>query len=584
MTIEDRVQSLVNSLDQGVGMASMRLFFFLLFAVSVCGLYAWRQFNGLRDPEAMECAQLARNVSRGESFTTQCLRPADLRSAPRTPKPQYADLRHAPLYPAALAGGFRALHLFTGAQKPNSVMRAESRVIVPFGILVTVATGWLIFLCGRRLFGPYVGLFAMVMFFLNDAILASAISGTPGPLAALFSMGAVYAAVVASENLAENRSTGLRVLPFFVLSAALAGSAFLTTYTLGTLVIALAIYVALATPQWRWTRAILFIAISLLIAAPWLWRNVALSGSPLGTAPQAALNGTYLFPGHTFERMSAPDVNNYKVALALRLKLRAGLEHIAAEPVQSLGAGLIACFFLVSFFGRFNRPEADRFRWPLALWIALLLGCAAMASGPAASITAPAVPLVILFGTAYLLAVLENTEFLDDSLRAVGLWTAIAIAALPALLGIAGPRAAPPYPPYYPPYIEEVSRILAPSEALCTDIPWATAWYGNRTSLLLPRTLPELLSIHTNRMRIGGIYLTTETGDQPYAGALLDGAERDWLPLLNGEVPPDFPFRYGATLPPGRRDQVFLTDRSGRVQITPSAPPAAPASAPAGSR
>jgi hypothetical protein len=127
-----------------------------------------------------------------------------------------------------------------------------------------------------------------------------------------------------------------------------------------------------------------------------------------------------------------------------------------------------------------------------------------------------------------------------------------------------------------------VSRVLGPSETLCTDIPWATAWYGNRTSLLLPRTLPELLSIHTNRLRLGGIYLTTETSNRPYAGDLLEGAERDWLPLLNGEIPAGFPFRFGFTLPPGRRDEVFLTDRSGRLpamekEMSAAAPAPAPA-------
>ena len=184
MTIEDRVQSLVNSLDHGVGIGLIRLFFFLLFSLSICSLYAWRQFNGLRDPDAMESAQLARNVSMGKGFTTQCLRPSDLRATPVHRTTSFTDLRLAPLYPDTLASGFRALRFFSRAPHPNAVMRAETRVIVPFGILVTVATGVLLFLCGRHLFGPSVGLYATIVFFLNEAVLSNATSGTAVSLAA----------------------------------------------------------------------------------------------------------------------------------------------------------------------------------------------------------------------------------------------------------------------------------------------------------------------------------------------------------------------------------------------------------------
>jgi hypothetical protein len=109
--------------------------------------------------------------------------------------------------------------------------------------------------------------------------------------------------------------------------------------------------------------------------------------------------------------------------------------------------------------------------------------------------------------------------------------------------------------------VRYVSNLVEPDQVLCTDIPWATAWYGNRRSVLLPRTTADLLEIHGKRVPVGALYLTTETGDKPYTTGLAAGPERAWLPILNGKIPADFPWRHAVAIPPGSRDQIFLTDR-----------------------
>ena len=99
---------------------------------------------------------------------------------------------------------------------------------------------------------------------------------------------------------------------------------------------------------------------------------------------------------------------------------------------------------------------------------------------------------------------------------------------------------------------------------MCTDIPAGTAWYANRSSLLLPLSLDDFAAIERMGVRIGGIYLTTETGNKQYIAGLAGGPDRAWLPLLNGRIPPDFPFTDGICLPPGSREQLFLT-KVGRL-------------------
>jgi hypothetical protein len=96
--------------------------------------------------------------------------------------------------------------------------------------------------------------------------------------------------------------------------------------------------------------------------------------------------------------------------------------------------------------------------------------------------------------------------------------------------------------------------MLKDDECLVTDIPWATAWYGNRTSLLLPRRVAEVETLNRPPFRVGGIYLTTET-------RLAPKTDVSWVALLERRVPEGFPFAAGLDLPPGTRDQLFLTDR-----------------------
>jgi hypothetical protein len=99
-------------------------------------------------------------------------------------------------------------------------------------------------------------------------------------------------------------------------------------------------------------------------------------------------------------------------------------------------------------------------------------------------------------------------------------------------------------------------------EILCTDMPWATAWYGGRTSLLLPKTTADVQTLRAAGLPLAGIYLTPETSNLPYALTLASGANREWLALVNGRVPADFPFQHGLSFPPGSHDQIFLSDRA----------------------
>jgi len=94
---------------------------------------------------------------------------------------------------------------------------------------------------------------------------------------------------------------------------------------------------------------------------------------------------------------------------------------------------------------------------------------------------------------------------------------------------------------------------------MCTDMPWATSWYGNRVSIQLPTTIDDFYQINDFVHRISGLYFTTLTRDKRYVSDLLTGPEKSWFPVLEGRIPPDFPLTQG--FPLSGMDQIFLTDR-----------------------
>jgi hypothetical protein len=561
MPLEDRLQSLAVSLEQGLGRVVLQGILFVALVGAVFSAYALTQFRGLRDGEAMECAQLARNLAQGRGFTTGCVRPGERRllspdgSRPAPPA-RVADVRHAPLYPALLALGFKLRQPSFAVSPAARLFPPESQVVVPLGMLLCAGTGGLVFLTGQRLFGRRTGWWALLIFLVTDAVLADSLSGTSVPLLMFLTTAAFYTALLAVFQRGDERHPFRWLLPF-VLTAALCALAFLAGYSLIVLVPALVPLWVAASARWRWTPAFAFILLFALAVAPWLLRNQRLSGSWLGSAPAAAVRNSVLYPADSFDRQLRPQINSYQAARALRLKLRTNVLRLFESNLALLGSGLILCFFLASFCSRFEQDLANVSRWGLGLGLALMLLIAAAGDGDAARQVRAFLPLVVLYGTAFLFVVLERTYFLEPGAPLVLPWIVLLLTALPAFVRVTACPARAPYPPYFPPFIAYACDLLEPGEMLCTDMPWATAWYGNRTSLLLPQTVDDFQELKREGWPLNGLYLTQLTGSPAGPSA----ADRSWQPVMRREVPEGFPLTNGIAFPPGTRDQLFLTDR-----------------------
>src|SRR5437773_1252383 len=108
-------------MDMGAGVQFFRLGLFAILVLLVVLFYTGTQFYGLRDPQAMDLAQLGRNLARGRGYVTQNLRPLDvwyLNSIGRATLEQghntIPELWTPPMYPLVLSAAFRAVDAKVG--------------------------------------------------------------------------------------------------------------------------------------------------------------------------------------------------------------------------------------------------------------------------------------------------------------------------------------------------------------------------------------------------------------------------------------------------------------------------------------
>src|SRR6201996_4776139 len=68
-------QTILRNVEVGEGQLLVRLIPLLMSLLVVAGVYNFVLFHGLSDSQSMDNAQLARQLDRGEGFTTKFIRP-----------------------------------------------------------------------------------------------------------------------------------------------------------------------------------------------------------------------------------------------------------------------------------------------------------------------------------------------------------------------------------------------------------------------------------------------------------------------------------------------------------------------------
>lgn len=573
LEFESNMQNLVYQMDVGAGRKIMQAVLFVLFAVAMAALCTFSGFQGLRDPRAMDEAQLARNLALHGRLTTQCVRPLSMwRVAARAPDHAAAvlahpDLYHPPLWPAVLAGVFKLVGTpKTGVPTTDFVYGGD---YVPVGLnhLFTALSALWIWLIGRKLFDRRVGALSAGAFLISDLVWRQSLLGADLSLAMFFALGAVYAALWAATLPAgigpmQDRGPWWRWLIPLLASALLTAAAFLTRYAAGSVALLVFLFIGVSRRRRPWAKASLYLAVVVLLAVPWLARNIAVSGNPFGLVCHDMLADTYLFPGDELVRSIRPDMPDAGAALyAVQVKMMTNLRAFSSSAFGLGGVGILLGLFIAMYFHRFVRPTSRTLRWCL-LPVAVVLVLSAAAFGED-SLRALAIfwPLAIPYAWAFFLVLLDRLQFEVRFFAPAVVSAVMFLTGLPLLLNVLPPRSGLPYPPYFHRYVGWLSTMLAPGECLVSDIPWAVAWYGGKTAILLPQDIDGFYEIDGQQQKIAMAYFTTITRDKPWVRGLADpmAPENSWYQVFAaGRVPGNFPLTAGRFI--AGSDQLLLAD------------------------
>src|SRR5437867_11936986 len=120
-------QELIHKLEVGGGMRHFRVVLGVLALLALIVGYNWRAFKNMSTQEAMDAAQLGRNIAQGKGYTTLFIRPFSMyllkqhneekrgqappsKAAEFTEiKDRHPDITNPPVYPFVLAGLMKVL-------------------------------------------------------------------------------------------------------------------------------------------------------------------------------------------------------------------------------------------------------------------------------------------------------------------------------------------------------------------------------------------------------------------------------------------------------------------------------------------
>jgi hypothetical protein len=352
----------------------------------------------------------------------------------------------------------------------------------------------------------------------------------------------------------------------------------LSRYSFGWMIVPILLFMRLFFKR-RWGRLSVVVAASfLMVLAPWITRNIVLSHTPFGTAGYAIVESTRPFEEDRVERSFDP------MAAGLGLlgpkdvlkKFLVNEGKILRSDLPRLGGNWVWSFFLCGLLLPFRHRALRSLMVFLIGSLALLAVVQALGqthlSADSLDINSENLlvllaPLVLMFGTGFFFTILHQMALPTPKLRglAVGLFALLMCA--PLLLNLVSPPDPAAFSHYEPVGIQRTANMMKPEELMMSDVPWAIAWYGDRTCSWL--TLDDAGTFRQMNLLkpVQAIYLTERTTDRPFLSQILD-KQQSWgrfvLSVLpnaqspQGQVPAGFPLT--KALSSYMPSEIFLSD------------------------
>ncbi len=546
-----------------------------LVVAAILGLglfYLLHEFRGIATSQAMDQAQIGRELIAGHGWATKFIRPLAVAELERHGKDVATtigiDTYNAPIPPLVDALALQVPVRASLDMSRDDLIYAGDRAIAIVSMLFFVASVIVLYFIALRLFDRKLALLACGLVLVSDMMWQYSLSGLPQMVILFFLHLTVYLLIRAIEN----RYAGLPVLRWL----AAAGFGFGVLALTHALTIWIFIPVLLFAPFFF--RPKLWVVPVMLVAffaayGPWLARNQQVCGSPFGIAAFSAMDGL----GHSEAgHMRRSDVDTDGVSLGMvRSKVRTNLVAQLNRIFEYFGWSIIAPLAFMALLHPFKRRETRAFHWlTVFMWTGAVFGMAVFGISEEQGVSANQfhllfIPLLTCYGLAYILVQWSRLEMNHRFFDLPFLLGVFLICGLPMIFTFtfSTSKWRVRWPPYLPPNIVIMGDWMDTREIIASDMPWAVAWYGNRRSVWVPITVKTFLEMRDFDQLggpINGLYLTPVSGSENRLGDLLTGDYREWTPYIvrNANLE-NFPLRWA--IPHGPQECVFFSNRDRRI-------------------
>ncbi len=503
-------------------------------------------FRGLGSLEAMDQAQIARNISLGRGNTSNFIRPLvfnDLANASglhidkseeelkhiillkddmqfklqkegqvaasdKLSLPYIANTQYAPLYIWMEAGIFKTLNILGADLWANmsdgQMIYTADRILAILSCLFFIASVILSYTLLVRLFDPTIALFSCIFMIISSTFLSYAISGLPIMFMLFLFTIACHNLLTAIEKDQSKESAMLPMCIVGICFALICITGWLGLWPLVGLLVFIT-YHFKSKPIY-----LVPIIVSVLLAiSPVFYLNYQASGSIAGSAIYSIYTSFLGDDSIVYRAINSSDVG-MQVGTIFNTFFTQVLTRIE-DLYDQLGKIILAPVFFLALFHTFKIKATQSMKWALLImWAFTFIGVSLFT--PIDQLSSGQLQLLfsVLFsgyGLAFILVLAARLPEKRQKLARIMVFSVVLIfTALPFILTVPdkvaiGQRLMESGRPLWPPYFayglnKTLDENTKQNDIILSDQPWAVAWYANRPALWVPKQMDQYKKIN----------------------------------------------------------------------------------------
>ncbi len=469
-------------------------------------------FRGLDQPVAMDQAQIAREVARGNGLTTKFLRPVDIVSSAHKQKNAYdplqtRDTTYAPLNILVESAALK----ITGTDDASAIKMTEEsgniygpdRIIAAVSSLFFLIALGLSYLFLKDLFDELIASVCILLMALSNLFLEFAASGLPQMMMLCLFIGSSHTLLLAIR--ASNEGNKHAQQRWLIISSLLIALVCLSGWIGIWPLIGYSLFVAFYFRPFG-LYSLMPIGLVLAFSFYFLAQNYSATGSLFGNAAYSIYNS---FGEGEEVIMRAANQSAVPLGASDFILRLFGLSLSQMDRLYvNLGSIAVTPFFFLALFHSFKKPEAQAIKWAtFSMWFFSMIGMTLYGTKNALSagqLNILFTPIMCAFGLSLVLIMLARLKISEGEsfVRNFILFCIVLISSgsfltqLPDNLRMglrSSEKGIPHWPPYYPPALAgTLNDSSSDKQIIMTDMPWAVAWYADRHALWIPKRIEDL--------------------------------------------------------------------------------------------